>query len=214
MALATTTLSGACGASDGSISVVAATSIAKDRFVFVGDEAMCVTRGYVTGSTNVPVLRGISGTAAKAHVLGENVTHGAPSDFTETAIQATTVMPYVRPVRCVQYTAAGAIALPRNGEDLRVNIVGSSARAMTLASPTKDLDFTRLTITSSGGADGTVAAHTVTITAGIGGAGAGYTVLTFDANGANGIELQAQNGKWVALNQIDGTLTKAAVSMA
>ena len=214
MALATTTLSAAVTKTAGSIQVVAATSIAEDRLVLVGDEAMTVARGYVAASLNVPVIRGVAGTAASTHVLGENVTHGDPSDFTEAPIQAFTSMPYVRPVRCVQYTAAGAIALPRNGEDLRVNIVGSSARAMTLASPTKDLDFSRLTITSSGGADGTVAAHTVTITAGVAAAGAGYTVLTFDANGANGITLQAQNGKWIALGLVDGTLTKAAISMA
>ena len=55
---------------------------------------------------------------------------------------------------------------------------------------------------------------TVTVTAGFGGASTGYTALTFDANGANGVELQAQNGKWIILNQVDGTLTKVAVSIA
>jgi len=214
MALATTTLSAAVGRSDAYISVAAATSIAKDRLVMVGDEVMRVGKGYVAASLNVPVIRGLAGTVAGTHVSGENVTHGDPGDFTETAAQAFTVQPAIRPTRCVQYTAAGAIALPRAGEDLRVNIVGSSARAMTLASPTKDLDFSRLTITSSGGADGTVAAHTVTVSAGFGGAGGGYTAVTFDANGAIGFELQAQNGKWVFLNQLDGTLTKIAGSIA
>jgi len=214
MAIATTTLSAAVGVNDTFIPVAAATSIAAGRLVYVGDESMEVTAGYVAASLNVPVIRGINGTAVKAHVLGENVTHGLASDFSAPPTQATVTMPMIRPVRCVQYTAAGAIALPKQGEDVRANIVGSAARAMTLASPTKDLDFSRLTITSSGGADGTVAAHTVTVTAGFGGAGSGYTALTFDANGANGVELQAQNGKWVILNLVDGTLTKTAVSIA
>jgi hypothetical protein len=196
------------------IPVVSATSVAADRLVVVGDEIMTVAKGYVTASLLVPVIRGQQGTAVKAHVLGENVTHGLPSDFSAIAIPATVQMPYIRPVLCVQYTAAGAIALPLQGCDARANIVGSTARAMTLASPTKDLDFSRLTITSSGGADGTVAAHTVTVTAGFGGAGSGYTVLTFDANGANGVDLQAQNGKWVVLSLMDGTLTKVATSIA
>jgi hypothetical protein len=214
MALATTTLSAAVAVTDVTIPVVSATSIAENRLVFVGDECMIVVKGYVAGSLSVPVLRGQQGSYFKAHVLGENVTHGLPSDFSNIAIPATVQMPLVRPVRCTQYTAAGAITLPLQGEDARANIVGSTARAMTLASPTKDLDFSRLTITSSGGADGTVAAHTVTVTAGFGGAGSGYTALTFDANGANGVELQAQNGKWVVLSLVDGTLTKVAVSIA
>jgi len=214
MAVTTTTLSAACTAGASTISVVSATSIVAGSLVFVGDEAMQVTKGYVAASLDVPVLRGQSGTESVAHVLGENVTHGSAIDFSSPPRTGHGQMPAVRPVRCTQYTAAGAIELPRQGEDLRVNIVGSSARAMTLASPTKDLDFARLTITSSGGADGTVAAHTVTVTAGFGGAGAGYTALTFDANGANGVQLQAQNGKWIILNLVDGTLTKAAVSIA
>ena len=214
MALATTTVASAVAVGDNVVNVASATSMAAGRLLVIGDEFMKVTTGYVTGSTAVPVTRGQEGTFAKPHVLTANVTHGAPADFTDDPVPAPIVMPQVRPVRCTQYTAAGAIALPRQGEDLRVNIVGSSARAMTLASPTKDLDFSRLTITSSGGADGTVAAHTVTVTAGFGGASTGYTALTFDANGANGVELQAQNGKWVILNVLDGTLTKVATSIA
>ena len=214
MALATTTLAAAVAAGDVQISVVSATSLAAGRLVFIGDEMMRVTAGYVTASLLAPVRRGLDGSVVSAHVLGENVTHGDPADFSTPPAPATVTNPYIRPVRCVQYTAAGAIALPKQGEDLRVNIVGSSARAMTLASPTKDLDFSRLTITAGGGADGTVAAHTVTCSAGFGGAGSGYTALTFDANGAGGSELQAQNGKWIILGQVDGTLTKVAVSIA
>lgn len=214
MALATTTLSVACAKADNYIQIVSATSVAVGRLMVVGDEAMRVAYGYDGTSLVVPVLRGLAGTSVRDHVLGENVTHGLASDFSDIPDQGYTNFSFVRPVRCVQYTAAGAIALPRQGEDLRVNIVGSAARAMTLASPTKDLDFTRMTITSSGGADGTVAAHTVTVTAGFGGAGSGYTALTFDANGANGVELQAQNGKWIILNLVDGTLTKCATSIA
>lgn len=214
MALATTTLSSVVAVGDKQIVVASATSMAAGRLIVIGDELMIATTAYVAASTTIPVLRGVNGTANKAHALTANVTHGLASDFSDAAIPSDVLMPYVRPVRCVSYGAAGAIALPRQGEDVRANINGSSALAMTLAVPTKDLDFCRLTVTSSGGADGTVAAHTLTVTEGFGGASTGYTALTFDANGANGVELQAQNGKWVILGLVDGTLTKVATSIA
>src|SRR3972149_11899185 len=214
MALVTTTLSAAITASAESLTVASAPSIAVGRLLKLGDDWAQVRLGYVTGSTTAPVSRWLNGALPQAHVSGENVTHGDASDFGDSPAGGIVSIPPMRVVRCFQYAVAGAIALPLMGEDLGVNIAGSAALAMTLASPGKELDFARLTITSSGGADGTVAAHTVTVTAGFGGAGSGYTALTFDANGANGIELQAQNGKWVILNQVDGTLTKVAVSIA
>jgi hypothetical protein len=214
MATTTTTLSSAVAVTDNYINVASATSVTAGYMIVVGDEIMKVSKNYVSG-TIVPVERGLNGTVQGAHVSGENVTHGKASDFSDTPAFSTTMLPGARIVRCVQYAAAGAIALPKAGEDVRANIVGASALAMTIAEPGKELDFCRITITASGTTAGTVAAHTLTSTAGFGGAGSGYTVLTFDANGAVGVTLQAANGKWVVIGGLmDGTLTKVATSIA
>lgn len=210
MALATTTLSSACAASDTSIVVASATSVAAGRLVLIDDEFMQVTKGYSSGTT-VPVTRGLQGTVLRAHPATANVTHGEPSDFPDAPVQnAPVTLPYIRTTRVVSYSSAGAITLPRAGEDLRVILNGTTGSAMTLAAPTRDLDGCILTIV----ANGNTSSNTVTITAGVGGAGGSYDVITFNANGQAAVQLIACNADWCALGPWGGTLTNIVATVA
>ena len=74
------------------------------------------------------------------------------------------------------YGAAGAITLPTAGTDMLAIINGTSALAMTVAVPTKDLDGSLLWIASDG-----AGAHTVTFAGGLSGAGSSYDVVTINA---------------------------------
>ena len=210
MALATTTLTSAVLQSDNQIAVASATSVAAGRFILIDDEWMQVTKGYVTASLIVPVARGLHGSVQCAHVITANVTHGEATDFSTPPGQSFVGQPFQRAVRIVSYTAAGAIALPKSGEDLRVILNGTTGYAMTLAAPTKDLDGCLLTII----ANGNTATNTVTIAAGLGGAGGSYDVITFNANGQAGFQIMACNGDWVLLGPMGGTLTNAQTTVA
>ncbi len=77
---------------------------------------------------------------------------------------------------------------------------------MTLAAPTKDLDGSMLFILSNG-----KGAHTVTITAGVGGGGATMDVGTYNTTEQTGCALMALNGAWVLwANGIGSTGTQVA----
>lgn len=206
MALATTTLSSAVAVDDNSIVVVSATSIAAGRLVRIDDEFMQVGQGYVTASTTVPVLRGQQGSAVVTHAASANVTHGLGSDFSAppSGISVASVVPASRARRIASYSAAGAITLPSSGEDVIAVINGTSALAMTLANPTKDVDGALLIVIANG-----KAAHTVTYTAGLGNGGTSFDVGTFSATLAGGCILMACNGFWVLIGNGIATATGA-----
>jgi hypothetical protein len=193
MALALTTNSAAIAAGDASIVVASATGFAAGYLVRVGDEMMRVTGGYVSGTT-IPVLRGQEGTTACAHGVTTGVVVGIASDW-NTSIGASTVTAFPlagKARRISTYGAAGAIALPLPGTDEVAIINGTSALAMTLAVPTKDMDGTLLWIASNG-----VGAHTVTVASGLSGAGSNYDVLTVNATAPVLIgPLMAVNSLW------------------
>ena len=92
------------------------------------------------------------------------------------------------------YTANGAITI-RDGIHA---LAKTSAAAMTLAPPTAADSGIRLAIVAR-----TAFAHTVTITEGLGGAGATKDVITFAAVG-DSIELLADNLHWVPLGAPNG----------
>ncbi|HMF61454.1 MAG TPA: hypothetical protein VK595_13830, partial [Vicinamibacterales bacterium] len=115
-----------------------------------------------------------------------------------------------RAVNITSYTAAGAIAFPTDGTDLRVILNGVVALAMTLAVPTVDMDGSILTIVGNG-----KAAHTVTVAGGLGAAGAGYTVATFIVGSQQSLQVIAANAVWVPLpSAMSGTLTALLVALA
>jgi len=208
MALATTTLSSAVTVTDSSIVVASATSVAAGRIVLIGGEFLQVTQDYVSGTT-VNVLRGQNGTVTAAHVASANVTHGAAADFTVAAPGSPVLIPGVMTTTTTSYSAAGAIAF--GVANLTVAIInGTSALAMTIADPDSSQDGIQLAIVGNG-----KAAHTVTYTAGLGDAGSGYDVGTFDGSGQCSMLLVAANSSWVPLpSPFSGTLTAIDVAIA
>jgi hypothetical protein len=95
-------------------------------------------------------------------------------------------VPHIPPTQVA--SADGAITLLSGG---MVFITKGSAAALTLAVPAISTGA-RLVIVST-----TAFAHTVTVTGGLGGAGAGADVGTFGAAAANGVTLVSYNGAWI-----------------
>jgi len=190
---------------DNSIVVASATSVASGRLIRIDEEWMEVAKNYSEGTT-VPVLRGQQGSATLAHVSSANVVHGLASDFSAppagTSLGVT--LPAARARRVTSYSAAGAIAFPGAGEDMVAVIIGTSALAMTIANPTKDIDGSILVVIANG-----KAAHTLTYTAGLGNGGSAYDVGTFSATLAGGCQLMACNGFWVLIGNGIATATAA-----
>jgi hypothetical protein len=191
MALATTTASGAITQSATSLVVASATSIAAGRLLKVDDEFMEVSQGYSTGTT-VPVTRGKNGTVQKAHATGVNVVHGDAADFPSPPAQ-TLAYPYQWSRRIVSISATGTLTLPKIAEDLVVVLNGTTVITLTIPVPTTDLDGSQITIVSNG-----VAAHVLTFTGGLSGAGASYDVVTVNATRPAAISVIACNGLWLA----------------
>jgi len=209
MALVRTTTTAAVLESDVKIAVTSATGFAIGYQVRLGDETMQVSKGYVAGSLQVPVLRGQAGTLAKAHANGSGVTVGTASDYAQsTPPQTSAPFQIAGRARIItEYNAAGAIALPPAGADA-IAVINGTVLAMTLANPTSDLDGSVLTIL------GTIAAaHTVTFAGGVG--GGSLTVATFEASGGRCcLQLLAYNQIWYPLPApFSGTLTTIDIAL-
>ena len=211
MALTTTTLAAACTADASKLSVTSATGIAQGDIIKIDDEILQVTKGYVVGTTSVPVLRGQSGTVAVAHPSSANLSHDTPAGFGDPSPQVVPSYPLAGRARtATSYSAAGAIALPSPGSDAVAILNGTSAIALTLANPTKDMDGDILIIIGNGKSQ-----STVTYTAGLGNAGSGYDVLTLQNGGQVGCILMACNGIWVLLGApFTGTTTALSIAIA
>tara|TARA_R110002051_G_scaffold101065_2_gene171773 strand:- start:1676 stop:2302 length:627 start_codon:yes stop_codon:yes gene_type:complete len=208
MALATTTLSSAVTVTDTNIVVASATSVAAGRIVLVDGEFMQVLQSYVSGTT-VGVLRGQNGTATATHVASANVTHGAAADFTVPAPGTANLKPGLIAFTTTSYSAAGAVSFGAAQWTTAV-INGTDALAMTIANPDSSQDGIYLNIVGNG-----KAAHTVTYTAGLGDAGSGYDVGTFDGSGQCSVLLVAANSIWVPCpSPFSGTLTAIDVAIA
>ena len=209
MALAETTFSSAVAIGDSQVSVASATSVAEGRLILAAGEVMRVAKGYVAASTTVPVLRGQDGTVQRAHPATLRIVHGDASDFAAPAPGQVVGFPVAGRSREVRsYSAAGAISLPSPGNDM-VAIINGTALAMTLANPTKDMDGCVLYVIQD-----TAAAHTITYTAGFGGAGGSYDVLTANGTGTAAVAFIAANELWCLLPAVTGTLTNAAWALA
>lgn len=210
MALAETTLSSAVGVDDTEIVVASATDVAAGRFIWIDQECMKVAQNYSSGTT-VDVIRGQNGTKTASHVSSARVVHGTGEDFGRPAEGQVVQRPIAGRTRELKsYIAAGAITLPTPGNDMLAVILGSSALAMTLANPGKDLDGCILTITSAG-----KAAHTVTYTAGLGDSGAGVDVATWPTGGRATLQLVAWDEIWTPVaSPFEGTVTAIDVSVA
>lgn len=211
MALTSTTLASACGASDKQIVVASATGFAAGNLILVDREVMRVSKEYISGTTIPLDARGFDGTAQVAHSSATLVTTGLGSDFTDPAAGALggNLFASQKPLVVTYYTAAGAITPPPAGSDGLAVIVGTGALAMTLAVPTRIQDGSRLAITNAG-----TAAHTVTVTGGAGGVGATADVYTFKADQRQALEFIAANLTWNQFGVVAGAATVAGVGVA
>ncbi len=212
MALAETTLSVAVAATDNVINVASATSVAAGRIVQVDGELMKVGHGYSSG-TEIPVLRGWDGTKVAAHVASARVVHGAPVDFAAKAAGQSVLYPPAGRAREVKSITAdnSTCPLPAPGSDLLVVLNGTSVINLTVPVPTKDLDGSELVIAGNG-----AAAHVITFTGGLSGAGTSYDVLTVNATAPVAMKFVAINELWYAYAQIpiSGTVTNVTAGLA
>jgi hypothetical protein len=204
MAFTTTTLSGAVAIDQNSIKVASATGFSQGLLLKVDQEFMEVAADYSSGTT-INVLRGREGTATQVHATSANVIVGLSTDWQAAAPAVTVAYPIAaNGFPLISYSAAGAIALPLPGNHSVAVINGTGALAMTLASPTKDMDGTLLWIVSNG-----KAAHTVTLTAGFGANTTNSDVMTFNASQTGCIQCIACNGVWALVGHVAGAATVA-----
>lgn len=212
MALAETTLSAACAVDARQLVVASATGFAPGYEVRVNGEIFQVTKGYVSGATIVPVLRGQCGTLATAHAVTSRVVVGTQADWAQSN-PPQTVAPYVIAGRArvvTSYGAAGALTHPPAGADALAIINGTSALAMTLAVPSKDLDGSILTVMGA-----STGAHTITVAGGISASGS-LTTATFEASPARCcISFIAMDEIWALYPApVSGTLTSLDVALS
>ena len=210
MALATTTLSSAVAVDDTSVVVASATSFDAGRLVLVDQEVMQVAQNYSSGTT-VDVLRGMNGTATATHVVTSNVSHGDAADFSTPAAQEIIGYQAARATVVTSITATGTLTLPKAGTDARVILNGTSVIALTIPVPTKDMDGTLLTIVGNG-----AAAHTLTFTGGLSGAGTSYDVVTTNSTAPIAFTAIACNGLWNSFvaTPMAGTVTNITGTVA
>ena len=210
MALATTTLSSAVAVDDTSVVVASATSFDAGRLVLVDQEVMQVAQNYTSGTT-VDVLRGVNGSATVTHVVTSNVTHGDATDFSTAAAQEIIGYQASRATVVSSITATGTLTLPKAGTDARVILNGTSVIALTIPVPTKDMDGVLLTIVGNG-----AAAHTLTFTGGLSGAGTSYDVVTTNSTAPIAFTAIACNGLWTSFvtTPMAGTVTNVTGTLA
>lgn len=212
MALTTTTASAAIAASDTSLSVTSATGFAAGSLIKVDQEFMRVASSYTSG-TAIPVVRGQNGTIVAAHPSGANVTVGTGSDFANPSATVVVAYPLAGLRRkLLSYSADATMDLPTAGEDQIVVLNGTSVINLTVPVPTKDIDGAVLYIASNG-----AAAHVVTFTGGLSGAGTSYDVLTVNATAPVLLgPFMAINGKWECAVGVamSGTVTNITAAIA
>lgn len=204
MALVRTTLSSAVAAADKSIVVASATGFSAGYRIQVDQEVMAVDDSYVSGTT-IPVLRGLEGTVTEAHVTTASVVCGAATDYPANAPQTSVMRPIAgKATTVVSVTATSTITPPTDGSNLLVFLNGTSVITATFAAPTKDMDGCELTIVPNG-----AAAHVLTFTGGLSGAGSGYDVITINATAPAPTKYVACNSLWqvYAAIPIAGTVT-------
>lgn len=215
MALTTTTLNGAVSADQVTIRVTSGTGFGKGKLIRVDDEEMQQTADADSSATDIiPVRRGVGASAAQAHVTGANVEVGNPyDDFGGDAVATAATYPLAgRQRRIRSYSASGAITLPSPGTDMVAVLNGTSTLTMTVAAPTKDMDGCLLTVIGNGKSASTVAYDS---TNGLGNAGSGYDLITFQNAGLVAMTTMACNGFWVAINApITGTSTALSVAVS
>lgn len=217
MALTTTTLNGAVTADQTTLRVTSGSGFGKGKLIRIDDEECEQTADADSASTTIiPVMRGVNGSVAKAHVTTANVIVGNPyDDFGGDAVATAATYPLAgRQRRVLSYAASGAITLPSPGTDGVAILIGTSTLAMTVAAPTKDMDGCVLSIFGNAKSASTVDfANGATL--GLNNAGASYDLVTFQTAGTVGIQVMAINGAWCVASApaFSGTATALTVAI-
>lgn len=114
---------------------------------------------------------------------------------------------YVRPRQVklppVKTYTGSADAIDISAGDVHVLNRTGAANSATLAAPTANKDDGRTIWV----VNGTTQANTITITAGLGASGAGYTTLTFLNVAAANVTLRAYQGAWYMVGQYGITIS-------
>jgi hypothetical protein len=204
MALINTTLAGACTATDKQITVASAASLLPGLIAICDGELMQITKGYTIGSVTVPVLRGQEGTYQIAHPTSAKILFFAlQSDFGADGPQLDTLSPLAGRGRYPSSITASQAWTPMPGnQDEIVYLNGTSVIALTLVSPTTDMNGKIVTFCGNG-----IAAHTITYTTtGFGNVGGTADLVTFGSTQMNTFQMIAVGGFWLILGGF-GTAT-------
>lgn len=211
MALTRTTLSSAVALTDTSIVVASATGFAANYVVRVDQEFMRVQQSYSSGTT-IPVIRGVMGSKSSAHVVTAGVVVGISSDWDAPGYVPVNNPAAGRPRVITSITADNStVSHAASGSDHVVVLNGTSVINLTVPVPTTDMDGDMLTIVANG-----AAAHVITYTGGLGGAGASYDVVTLNGTAPCAIQVVACNAKWMPIfaPAMGGTVTNLIGSIA
>lgn len=195
MALVNPTLSSALGVDDNVMAVSSASSLAPGMNAEIGGESIQISKGYVVGATQVPILRGQDGTATKAHPSGATVTvFVLPSDNPAPAPGTAVLRPPAGKAVIQSEITTSAAWTPQPGSaDEEVTLNGTSVIAMTLTNPLQSQNGKRVCFKGNG-----IAAHTLTYTTvGFGNVGATADVYTFSATQIQSVVFEASGGFWI-----------------
>lgn len=200
MAFDSTTTSAAVSVSDTSVLLASLTGLVAKDLIKIDGEMMQIQSVPSAATIPVPLLgRGLDGTVQSAHVSGARVTAGATQtatggDWTQPAPWTSTGFAGARMRTVASYSTTSTMTLPAPGSDLFVLLNGTAAITLTVPVPTKDLDGSMLWIAGDG-----VAAHVITFTGGLSGAGSSYDVMTVNATAPVLLgPYAACNGLWLA----------------
>lgn len=210
MSATATTLSAALGVDDPTARFTSITGMLRGMYVRVDGEVLEVLEDASSASIPVKVARGVEGTFNQAHPVSAKAIYGVGSDFPSNSpgIDEPTPFPPQMTLPVYSYSASGALLAAQGIHYLN----GTSVLAMTVAAPTTLQDGQVMYIASNG-----AAAHTVTFTGGLSGAGSSYDVLTVNATAPVLMgPFMAVNGLWQAAVSVPmaGTVTNVTASLA
>lgn len=202
MALASTTLAGACDAYTGTINVTSATGFAAGSYCQIDAELMKIQS---VNGTAIGVFRGVRGTQALAHTVYALVTVGTAAEFA--AANGGPYSPIAKKPSIYTYAVAGALTIAPGLH--RIGAGASEIKAMTLASPSYADEGLEMTIEAA-----SAYAHTVTYTAGFLGDTTSSDVATLAAKVGASMTIQAIGGRWFLKSTANATSTTHSAILA
>jgi hypothetical protein len=186
MALASTTLAGACTSYENTINVTTATGFVAGSYCQVDSEIMKI---MAVNGTSIDVSRGVRGTLAVAHTVYALVCVGTAAEFAAVT-SGGSVGPFALKPRIYTYAVAGAITIAPGIH--RIGAGAAEVKAMTLASPSYGEDGIRLTFETA-----SAYAHTVDCTAGFMQNTSSSNLATLAATVGSSFTVLAMGGKWI-----------------